>query len=603
MLVTGMFVMYVYMQDFGRSGGPRTIDRPTTVESTDNSLLRKGDAASESNAQAPTVPGKNKQHDQELAETPNENKLADLPSLTEMQQQMLANDVPSLQYDFTKNKSAYRFSLQLSPDKKNEKVSFSGRTYYTPKESDPEDFIDEDLQQESTGTGFIIHPQGMILTCAHVIDRAEEVQVTIDGELHNATVVGTDEENDLALLRVNADDLSYLSITTPDEVDQGDNVRVFGFPLTDLLGESMKITSGSIIGFSDNANEVQIDATVNPGNSGGPVVDQYGNVVAVASALLDAEGISSVGLGVNIEKVSEFLGQYKVPFATVNRKLKRRDIKEAVVFIKNHGRSVDTDTASVVRFSSYFNMPGTRGGFITNSQRRTDDGNLVLDGRGTLANPNESQKTLPLIFERLCEIGIEELPRVVTQNPWSRSTQIIVSRTKQERREQRNPLDMHGFGFRPRGFGGLHDPFGRFGRGRENEVVSEKTVTIICNQTEKLHLKSQDDDKAVFKKYFKISTVQSPDEQFNINLKYDGTFSFDKQQQRITKGKFRGDVITHLDGELTRIPILYTYELIPAEQLQKERDKRDAAAKKQRERKARVDAITSDKLDLYDPEK
>ena len=146
----------------------------------------------------------------------------------------------------------------------------------------------------------------------------------------------------------------------------------------------------------------------------------------------------------------------------------------------------------------------------------------------------------------------------------------------------------------------MHDPFGR---GRNSEVVSEKTVTIIANQTEKLHLKSEDDKKAIFKKYFKISTIQSPDEEFNINLKYDGTFTFDKQQQRVTKGKFRGDAIMHVDGELTRIPILYTYELIPEEVLRKERDKRDEAAKKQKERKERVDAITSEKLDLYDPEK
>ena len=595
MLVTGMFVMYIFLQSSGNGGNQIATNntQPKTPEAVVTTPVQEGTTDSGTNTPASIESATDKQQDQSVQ---TDGELPALPSLTELRQQILAKDGPSLQYDFAKDKSVYRFSLQLSPDKKNEKVSFSGRTYYTPKKADPEDFIDEEQQQEATGTGFIIHPQGMILTCAHVIDRAEKVEVTIDGEVHNATVVETDEENDLALLRIKAEDLSYLSISTTDEIDQGDNVRVFGFPLTDLLGESMKITSGSIIGFSDNAKEVQIDATVNPGNSGGPVVDQHGKVVAVASALLDAEGISSVGLGVNVEKVSAFLNQLKIPFSTTNRKLKRRDIKDAVVFIKNSGRSIDNDTATVVDYSTQYTGPTS--GLIRD--RQYGKGTLVMDGRGTLANPDESQKTLPLIFERLCQIGIEELPRVVTERPWSRSTPIIISRTKKERRENRNPFGMHGFGFRPRGFGGLHDPFGR---GRNSEVVSEKTVTIIANQTEKLHLKSEDDKKAIFKKYFKISTIQSPDEEFNINLKYDGTFTFDKQQERDTKGKFRGDAIMHVDGELTRIPILYTYELTPEEVLRKERDKRDEAAKKQKERKERVDAITSEKLDLYDPEK
>ena len=273
MLVLGMFLMYVWMQ-----GAPVAQPvSPPNVAPIQSEVTETERATPSAESIDHSDPSESKTDSQQPAET-----LADLPA---PQKELLVNDGARFSYEWTEP-VVYNFSLHVKQQSNQDQ--FSGRTTYTPIPDEPTGFV-EDLEQRATGTGFVIHPQGLIMTCAHVVGEAGDVSVTIDDSEITATVIAIDRENDLALLRIPRpeNELHYLPIAPIESVEQGGRVRVFGFPLTDLLGSSMKISSGTITGFSDETNEVQIDATVNPGNSGGPVLDDENRVVGVASTLLD----------------------------------------------------------------------------------------------------------------------------------------------------------------------------------------------------------------------------------------------------------------------------------------------------------------------------
>ncbi len=161
-----------------------------------------------------------------------------------------------------------------------------------------------------SGTGFVIDKGGVIVTNAHVVDDAEQVQVrlTDNGAYIDAKVVGTDLGSDLAVLHVDssaANGLRPLPLADSDKVRVGDQTLAIGYPLG--LNRSSSASSGIVSGLGrsiDAANHfsidkvIQTDAAINPGNSGGPLLDSAGRVIGVNAAILTAgAGGGSVGIG------------------------------------------------------------------------------------------------------------------------------------------------------------------------------------------------------------------------------------------------------------------------------------------------------------------
>ena len=151
--------------------------------------------------------------------------------------------------------------------------------------------------QTSTGTGFVVNPNGYLLTCNHVVAGAGRVEVALGGSAYVATVVAADPAHDLAVVAVQATGLPTLPLADSSRVEVGTDVRVIGFPLEHELGAGVKVTRGVVSGIAPRGgvNVFQTDAAVNPGNSGGPVVNEAGEVVGVASAKLFGELVTAVG--------------------------------------------------------------------------------------------------------------------------------------------------------------------------------------------------------------------------------------------------------------------------------------------------------------------
>ncbi len=159
------------------------------------------------------------------------------------------------------------------------------------------------------GSGFIVRADGVIVTNAHVISGASKVSVALrDGTTYPASVVGVDELNDLAVLRIDATDLPTAPLGTSRGLLIGEWVIAIGNPYGFLLGNSEpSVTAGVVSGIGRNltgrgdgpgvyVDMIQTDASINPGNSGGPLVTAAGEVIGVNSSIYTPSG-GSIGLG------------------------------------------------------------------------------------------------------------------------------------------------------------------------------------------------------------------------------------------------------------------------------------------------------------------
>jgi putative serine protease PepD len=160
-----------------------------------------------------------------------------------------------------------------------------------------------------SGTGFVIDKGGVIVTNAHVVKDAQQVQVRLDDKASyvDAQVVGTDVSSDLAVLHVDssaAGRMRPLPLADSDKVQVGDGTLAIGYPLG--LNRSASASAGIVSGLGrsiDAANNfsidkvIQTDAAINPGNSGGPLLDSAGRVIGVNAAILTTGGGGSVGIG------------------------------------------------------------------------------------------------------------------------------------------------------------------------------------------------------------------------------------------------------------------------------------------------------------------
>lgn len=175
--------------------------------------------------------------------------------------------------------------------------------------------LDSDTQRASSlGSGVIVGTEGYILTNNHVIEQADEIEVSLhDGRQARAQIVGTDPDTDLAVLRVELDNLPAITFGTLDHVNVGDVVLAIGNP----FGVGQTVTMGIVsalerthLGINTFENFIQTDAAINPGNSGGALVDTSGRLIGINTAILSPSG-GSLGIG------------FAIPVRTANEVMKQ----------------------------------------------------------------------------------------------------------------------------------------------------------------------------------------------------------------------------------------------------------------------------------------
>jgi S1-C subfamily serine protease len=170
----------------------------------------------------------------------------------------------------------------------------------------------------SSGTGFFIDDQGLILTNRHVVKGAKTLLVVMNGKKQaSGEIVVIDEEQDLALVRLKVvkERTPFVHLSKGDNPGDGAECTVMGFPLIDRLGGSIKITRG-IVSSGTAAQEgadIVTDAKVNPGNSGGPMLDKFANAMGIVTLKsANSQFEDSYGMAISAGKVRKFLAKNKV---------------------------------------------------------------------------------------------------------------------------------------------------------------------------------------------------------------------------------------------------------------------------------------------------
>src|SRR6202167_44246 len=182
-----------------------------------------------------------------------------------------------------------------------------------------EDFFFQVYPQEGTGSGFILKPDGLILTNNHVVSGTQQLTVTLAGDKkqYKARVLGTDPRNDLALVKIQAEHaLPFLKLGDSDGLQVGQKVLAIGNPfglggtlttgIVSSLGRTLQPQEGHRL-----ENMIQTDAAINPGNSGGPLLDSHGSVIGINTAIYGQEGNIGIGFALPINRAKAMLDEFQ----------------------------------------------------------------------------------------------------------------------------------------------------------------------------------------------------------------------------------------------------------------------------------------------------
>ena len=314
----------------------------------------------------------------------------------------------------------YDYHFNLNADISPVKVSYFGVATYklNPRSSQMSRLAGVEGGQEASGTAFVVHPDGLLVTCAHVVRGATKVNATLGSKSYPGEVVGIDDRHDLALIRVAATGLPCIPLGNSDAVLLAEEVRAVGFPLSNVLGTSVKVTRGTIAGIVTKNDDrlLQIDASINPGNSGGPLVNDRGEVVGINSAGLVGESVTNVGFAVPSNYALALLRSKGVNPATTasGRRLAGPELASAVTpavaFVK-----VDLgsgESLQLLEFNGFGSqMASAPGRFIPSSSDmgRDDGGKLLMSPSGEVMTC-ATEVQMPLLMMPIAQVAIEKLP-------------------------------------------------------------------------------------------------------------------------------------------------------------------------------------------------
>jgi putative serine protease PepD len=171
----------------------------------------------------------------------------------------------------------------------------------------------------AAGTGFVISPDGVIVTNNHVVEGADEIQAVFsDGTRRDAKLLGRNASSDLAVVKVDATNLPTIGLGDSNRVQVGDDVVAIGNALA--LQGGLTVTRGIVSGLHREVRTngggsledvIQTDAAINPGNSGGPLVDSQGRVIGINTAIADPGSAQNVGFAIPISNATAIIDQLR----------------------------------------------------------------------------------------------------------------------------------------------------------------------------------------------------------------------------------------------------------------------------------------------------
>ena len=438
------------------------------------------------------------------------------------------------------------------------------------------DAFEEFEPGEGSSTAFAVTADGYLVTCAHCIRGATKITVTFGGKNYAAKIIDSQPDLDLAILKIDAKELTVVELGGEADLLLAQNVTAIGFPLSNLLGNSVKVVQGIVAGFIDNdgVKNIQIDGAVNPGNSGGPLVDQNGNVVGVVNAKLNGDTISKVGFAIPIRYVREFLAAHDIKFSSgkamksiTGVELAKR-VSPAVGFVKTEigetGFQQLENFAWAVTGTMNRTNPGDRA-----IVRKTIDSELILGRRGRVTDIKDDI-SFSLMFASVATMPFEVLPQLGNGESWRQERQLMIPLPDEPLPESENnrfdPFDPFGglprHRFRaPGGWPGFQHPFrNRFGSQKRDREIKRRMA--IATQSLTYKKIDHDGDRVTIRKTDKIETRNDADAFSQLKVSKQGTLVFDCKQGCFVELDESGELNFRIGDQDFEIPLKLNYKLV-----------------------------------------
>ncbi len=255
--------------------------------------------------------------------------------------------------------------------------------------------------EKGTGSGFILSGDGQILTNAHVVDGADTVTVTLkDGRSFQGKVLGKDELTDVAVVKIQADNLPSVTLGNSDQLQPGEWAIAIGNP----LGLDNSVTTGIISATGRTSNQIgapdkrvefiQTDAAINPGNSGGPLLNSRGEVIGMNTAII--QGAQGLGFSIPIntaQRISKQLiatGKVQHPYLGIQMLGLTPQIKQNLNSDPNSGITVNEDKGVLV-VKVMPNSPAAKAGVRAGDVIKSLNGKSVTDASSVQRAVESSQ--------------------------------------------------------------------------------------------------------------------------------------------------------------------------------------------------------------------
>ena len=469
----------------------------------------------------------------------------------------------------TGEEHAYKISIET--EEGGRKKTIDGWCNFTVGEAALQGFQEA---AEATGTAFVVTSDGYLITCAHVVEDASTIEVTLNETRYEASVVDTNHIQDLALLRIDATELQPIALANSEEVQQGETIHAVGYPLSGLLGAGVKVTQGTLAGViqEEHGTRFQVDVSINPGNSGGPIVDSTGNVVGIASSKLLGVDVTSVGFAIPSSVATAFLARNQVKrfpqlaTAELNGPQLVTTVKPSIALVTaKYGESarkrfkiryeggythaVPMSQSIGPRFR--FGGPGRSRTFVNKTERA--QGTLRTTRFGEI-DQFTGETQFPYVLGHVGKFFLEDLNHHHDQR-WGSETQ-----TELQIIERANS----NFPFTPP-FG----PRGPFGPSQPRDKVKESHPAV---ERTRYNLVSEDENQFVLKKQYEFRTLEDEESPY-IHIRGSGEVIVDKSIGMPTSLTYDATLVQNQKNVTVRLPLRVTYKLRDPAEVAAERKK------------------------------
>jgi hypothetical protein len=410
-----------------------------------------------------------------------------------------------------------------------------------------------------SGTAFVVSADGYLLTCNHVVHGATEIKAGLGDQAMPCQIVATDSAHDLAVLHVDRQGLPALPLGDSEAVQLAEEVRVVGYPLSDVLGSNVKITQGSVAGIlaKRRTKTFQIDAMVNPGNSGGPLLDNRGAVIGVINAQLVGRQIFKVGFAVPVNYAKAMLTERHIAFQTAAAGGKldgpalAKRVVPSVAFVTVVSRGDDFLPAGQPRLKFHAVLdrnkrqrsPDAVSSPIDASQR--DDGQVIADEYGEISHQS-SHVELPCLLGPLGTVAIDSLPASGEQTTWRRDEMITIAGPS---RGTNDPLS----GIRPSGFPLPDSPPPILGGFRWRLV--EPQFHHPATREVRYSADAPQGGTQVLHKHLELTSLEADDANPKLELAGTGETVFDLKAGIPQKLTFSGKFVLREEGQTLTVPV------------------------------------------------